>query len=149
MTALQFVRRTLWYFTRPKVLGVQAIALTRAGRIVLVKHRYTPGWYLPGGGQNKGETPEAAVLRELGEEIGLRGHAGLECAGTFPHHANYRTGTVSLFLVRDVTYRPRWSLEIQQVEEFALEALPVDISSLTRERIAEQISLGAIGERRT
>ena len=34
----------------------------------------TPGrWTLPGGGLNHGEDPEAAALRELAEETGLRG----------------------------------------------------------------------------
>ena len=149
MTAVQAARRTLWFFTRPKVRGVQAITLTPEERIVLVKHRYARGWHLPGGGQKKAETAEAAVLRELSEEIGLRGHGAIERAGVFLHRANYRTGTVTLFLVRDVLYEAPWSLEIQQVKEFALDELPADTTSLTRTRISEQISLGAIGERRT
>ena len=149
MFAVQRARRTVWYFTRPKVRGVQAIALTPAGRVVLVKHRYARGWHLPGGGQKKGETAEAGILRELSEEIGLRGHGGVEAAGIYRHQSNYRAATVSLFLVRDVRYQPPWSLEIEQVKEFALDGLPPDTTRLTRARIAQQISLGTIGERRT
>ena len=40
--------------------------------ILLIKRRDVPVWVLPGGGIEKGETPEQAVLRELEEETGYR-----------------------------------------------------------------------------
>lgn len=49
-------------------------ALIRGEKILMVRHQ-TPGtrafWTLPGGGVEDGETPEAAVIREVREETGL------------------------------------------------------------------------------
>jgi 8-oxo-dGTP diphosphatase len=54
-------------------ISVKAIVMV-GGRILLAKHRDSQGvWYcLPGGGQEHGETVEAALVRECAEETGLR-----------------------------------------------------------------------------
>jgi 8-oxo-dGTP diphosphatase len=58
-------------------VGAYALAIDDAGRILLC--RTAPSvlpkqlWMLPGGGLDFGEAPEAAVVRELDEEAGLRG----------------------------------------------------------------------------
>ena len=39
--------------------------------MALVRHTYTDGWYLPGGGVKKGESFETALHRELKEEVAL------------------------------------------------------------------------------
>ncbi|MET0606844.1 MAG: NUDIX domain-containing protein [Beijerinckiaceae bacterium] len=41
-----------------------------------------PFWYTPGGGIDPGETPEEAALRELDEEVGIRGVALGPCVAT-------------------------------------------------------------------
>ena len=40
--------------------------------ILLVKRRDVPVWVVPGGGIEKNETPEEAVVREIFEESGYR-----------------------------------------------------------------------------
>lgn len=40
--------------------------------ILLIKRRDVPVWVLPGGGIDKGETPEKAAIREMEEETGLK-----------------------------------------------------------------------------
>ncbi len=57
----------------PIVFGANAAVVDDAGRILMVRHSYRRGWHLPGGGVERGEAPEAAVRRELGEEVGLSG----------------------------------------------------------------------------
>ncbi len=69
---LQFGRALpdLSYRDRPAAFGV----LERDGRIAVVFVTRRDGRYfdLPGGGIDAGETPEQAVVREFGEETGLR-----------------------------------------------------------------------------
>ncbi|HET9050084.1 MAG TPA: NUDIX domain-containing protein [Candidatus Dormibacteraeota bacterium] len=53
------------------VWGAQA-AILREGRILLQFRLWPPGWELPGGHCNDGETPLQTALREAREETGLR-----------------------------------------------------------------------------
>ena len=58
-------------WTRGMTLGVRALAVDPAGRVMLVKHTYLAGWWLPGGGVDRRETCDVAAARELFEETGL------------------------------------------------------------------------------
>lgn len=107
--------------------GAHAIALTPAGRVILVKLRYARGWRLPGGGRSGDETLDHAVLRELREEIGMTSHGRLSPV----------PGLGSVLLVENVVYRPRrWSWEVEKVIEADPDALPRDLSPLTSRWIA-------------
>jgi len=60
----------------PYRAGVGAVLFNRRGEVFVARRIDTPGdaWQLPQGGLGKGEEPEAAIFRELAEEIGT-GHA--------------------------------------------------------------------------
>lgn len=131
VSLFQAVRRSIWFFTEPATVGVHGIPVTADGKIVLVKLSYARGWRLPGGGLKKDEDRQAGMLRELREEIGLTSHQSVELVTGFEHRPDYRRGTASLFVVRGVQYRPGWSLEVAQVGEFMLEALPADTAGVT------------------
>jgi ADP-ribose pyrophosphatase YjhB (NUDIX family) len=129
-TFLHSLRRALWRVAGRRD-GVHAVPLTGAGRVVLVLLTYAPGWRLPGGGLKRGEGAENAILRELREEIGLRSHGRIERLEDVGEEAAGGTGRSALFLVRDVVYRPRRSLEVEEVREFDPEALPPDTARWT------------------
>lgn len=130
-TFLHGLRRAVWKVRGPRRAGVHAVPLTKEGKVVLVLLTYAPGWRLPGGGLKRRESPETAMLRELREEIGLVAHGGIERLEVA------RPGSVPLpdrsafFLVRDVVYRPRRSLEIEEVREFDPQRLPDDVTPWT------------------
>ena len=134
-TFLHSLRRLLWLATGPGREGVHAVALTAAGRVVLVKLTYAPGWRLPGGGRKRGEAPVEAILRELREEIGLTGHGAIERLEDV-HPAGLPGDRSALFLVSDVAYRPRQSLEVEEVGEFDPADLPEDTAAWTRDTLA-------------
>lgn len=48
-----------------------ALFLDERGRVLLVEPTYKPGWDIPGGVIEAGETPSAACAREIQEELGL------------------------------------------------------------------------------
>jgi 8-oxo-dGTP diphosphatase len=61
------------YPARP-IVGI-GVAVLRPGAVLLVRRGQPPNlgaWSLPGGGQELGETAEAAARRELLEETGLQ-----------------------------------------------------------------------------
>jgi phosphopantetheine--protein transferase-like protein len=47
-----------------------------AGRLLVVEPTYRPGWTLPGGTVDAGESPRQACEREITEELGLRRRVG-------------------------------------------------------------------------
>ena len=55
-----------------RIEGAHLLATDDEGRILVVRTTYLgPGWMLPGGRIERGETPHAAAVRETREETGL------------------------------------------------------------------------------
>ena len=75
-----------------KILTVVAVALVDADGRVLIARR-PPGkalaglWEFPGGKLDPGERPEAALIRELGEELGIAVKEACLAPLTFASHA--------------------------------------------------------------
>jgi ADP-ribose pyrophosphatase YjhB (NUDIX family) len=120
-------------------LGVRAMLL-EDDRVLLVKHSYLPGWYLPGGGVEAGESLGEALEREIREE------AGAVLSGRPLLFAIYRNGHVqrsdhvALYVCRDWQRHEapgRRSREIVDCRLFPLDNLPSDASPGTLARIRE------------
>jgi TDG/mug DNA glycosylase family protein len=78
--AVPWFDRLDWFFElsarvwrMPQRTGVRAVVLDPADRILLVRFADAMGtwWATPGGGIDPGETDAEALVRELGEEVGL------------------------------------------------------------------------------
>lgn len=120
-------------------LGVRAAVLNAEGGVFLVRHTYTPGWHLPGGGVEPGETLMEALAKELREEANLRFVGEPSLHGIFLNDAVSRRDHVAVFVVREFERTgPRMpDREIAEADFFPLEALPPETTRGTRARLAE------------
>ncbi|MBC2877324.1 MULTISPECIES: NUDIX domain-containing protein [Streptomyces] len=55
---------------RPR-MAAGALFFDEDGRVLLVRPSYKPGWEIPGGYVENGESPLAACRREVAEELGI------------------------------------------------------------------------------
>lgn len=132
LTSAHKVLKAAWFVRRPRTLGAHAVALTRERKLILVKLRYARGWRLPGGGRRPGEYAQAAVIRELREEIGMTAYGRIRFACELEESIDFKRDLAALLIVEDVRYVPRrWSWEVEQVGEFEIGRLPFDTASLT------------------
>jgi 8-oxo-dGTP pyrophosphatase MutT (NUDIX family) len=126
---------------RGLTLGVRVAVLNDRGEVFLVRHTYTPGWHLPGGGVEVGETLEEALAKELREEalISLTGPAQFQ--GIFFNRGVSRRDHIALYIVRDfaVDGVKQPDREIAQAGFFPLAALPEGLTPATRRRLDEII----------
>lgn len=95
------------------------------GRIVLIQRRNPPpGWALPGGFVDVGETVEQAAVREVREETGLEVRLG-ELLGVYSDPARDPRGhTVSVVFTGEARGTPQAGDDAGAVQAFALDALP-------------------------
>lgn len=98
----------------PTVLGAAGAVFDPQGRVLLVWHRYSPGWRLPGGGVGRGEPPQAALLRELVEEVGLAGGAA-QFFALYSRKAGWATNVVALYRIHGAAVNFRPNLEIREI----------------------------------
>jgi 8-oxo-dGTP pyrophosphatase MutT (NUDIX family) len=130
--------RAWWRVRRSMTLGVRALVRDETGRVLLVRHSYTPGWHFPGGGVERGETALEALARELAEEAGVAADAAPVLLGFYANHANFANDHIALYRVdcwRACAHAPTG--EIVERGFFALDALPEGVSAATRRRLAE------------
>ena len=133
-----------WRLSRGLTLGVRGLVIDRQGRVFLVKHTYIPGWHLPGGGVEPGETVLDALARELKEEGNIELVDTPKQFGIYLQPAVSRRDHVVLFVVERFRQPapPVPDREIMAHGFFPPDALPQDTSAATRARIAE-VMIGA------
>jgi FlaA1/EpsC-like NDP-sugar epimerase/8-oxo-dGTP pyrophosphatase MutT (NUDIX family) len=124
---------------RPMTLGVRAIVVNKQDEILLIRHRYEPGWQLPGGGVENGESALEALYRELLEEGGVKMRGSGQFLGSFFNADVSRRDHVLVYLVRefDIPMGENISPEIEERGFFPRLQLPVGTTPGTRRRIQE------------
>jgi ADP-ribose pyrophosphatase YjhB (NUDIX family) len=146
---LRRVLHLYWRFSRGLTVGVRALVVGPEGEVLLVRHSYVPGWHLPGGGVEPGETLLDALTRELAEEADVSLLAAPKLHGVYFNDAASRRDHVALFVVREFRreVRPKRSREILDCRFFPAGGLPADATGGTRRRLAEILDGAATGER--
>lgn len=128
-----------WRFARGMTLGVRGAVLDGQNRVFLIRHTYVPGWHLPGGGVETGETAPEALARELREEACIAMDGSPELAGVFFNRQVSRRDHVLVYVIRRFTVLAEKTpdREIAEAGFFPLDNLPEGTTAATRRRLAE------------
>lgn len=129
---------------RGMTLGVRGAVLNDRGEALLVRHTYTPGWHMPGGGVEPGETMEQALAKELREEVGVALTGPVALHGVHLNQKRSARDHVAVFVVRHFTIASGTpgdetgaDREIAESRFFPLGDLPAETTGGTRRRLAE------------
>lgn len=129
-----------WFrLSRSLTLGVRGIVVDAEGRVLLVRHTYTPGWHFPGGGVEKGETAVLSIQRELKEEAGIEAAASaIRLLSVHANHSFFPNDHVLIYRIYAWTQgEPTSRNEIAEVRFVDPLMPPEDVSPGTRRRLDE------------
>ncbi|MBM3318179.1 MAG: NUDIX hydrolase [Candidatus Eisenbacteria bacterium] len=111
------------------LVAVDCIVPDEAGRVLLIRRRFPPpGWALPGGFVDAGESLETAVARELLEETGLRLTALAQFHAYSEPSRDPRHPMVSVVFVGRGQGSPRAGDDAGEAAFFALGDLPAEMA---------------------
>jgi len=124
------------------LMRIDALLRTSAngGRIALVRHTYMDHWYLPGGGVKKGESIDAALFREMAEEVGVTDARIERVLGVYHSRREGKDDHIVIFVAQAGSSTELRRTDLAEIEEagwFAPDALPASLSPATARRIAE------------
>jgi ADP-ribose pyrophosphatase YjhB (NUDIX family) len=120
-------------------LGVRAIVEDKQGHILLVRHTYVTGWYLPGGGVETGQTMEQALAMELREEVNIDEMGKVKLLGIYLNRKFSKRDHVGLFHCKNWSKMTEFNpnREIAEIGFFSLDDLPTGTTKGTLARLAE------------
>ncbi|MEM6761725.1 MAG: NUDIX domain-containing protein [Pseudomonadota bacterium] len=126
----------------PVTLGVRCMVIDADERVLLVRHTYTAGWHLPGGGVDAHESARTAATRELKEETGVDLQTPADFFALYWNKALAGRDHVALYVARldgridDGVLRTP-AAEIADAMLCPLTDLPDDAAPSVRRRVAE------------
>jgi len=143
------MKLTRWQKTKASVflfiMGVKRritfgvrVALIDGEKIFLIRHTYMPGWQLPGGGVEPGETAAYSAEREVEEETGYKVAGPLELFALYHNVVVTDRDHVALYVCRQferADFKP--NSEVAEVGWFHFDALPEGATKGTRQRVDE------------
>ncbi|MBS0289971.1 MAG: NUDIX domain-containing protein [Proteobacteria bacterium] len=133
------IRRRLQRLLSMTTIGVKGLIINQQQQVLLVEHTYMPGWHLPGGGVKAGETPKAAVIREIEEETGLIVDENPILFAIYAHQVLGANDYPMLFIIKTFTLptKAKPCAEIKEARWFDLNNLPSNTTASTIRRIQE------------
>lgn len=133
------LRNTLLGRMGGKIVGVRGILINAQNEVLLLRHTYRPGWYLPGGGVDRNETAAMAVIREVHEETGLSATGQPELFHVYLNRWLGIDDHVLVFAIRQ--YQGKAEIhdpfEIAELGWFALSDLPEEVNPATARCLAQ------------
>lgn len=136
---LRRVQSLVLRVTKGVTFGVRGFVTDGEGGILLVRHSYVPGWHIPGGAVDPGETAMQAVARELSEEAAIAPEGEMHLLGLYFNRGMANRDHVAVYHVplwrRLRTFQP--NREILESRFFAMTDLPSGTAEGTLRRIAE------------
>lgn len=134
------LRRQWWQVRARRLSGCRIVALDDDGQVLLIRHSYGSGlWMPPGGGLARGESALAAARRELAEETGchLTGALLITVVKEDLHRAQNQVHIVGGRVAGPPVADGR---EVIEAAFFAADALPADLPPKLRASLAEWIT---------
>jgi 8-oxo-dGTP diphosphatase len=119
-------------------LGVFAAIIDGRGRILCVRMNYASrGWTTPGGRVESGESPVAALIREVMEETGLEVEPGQLLGVYSKPHKDDVVLSVRARVIGQRVWHP--NDEIAEIGYFGRDELPEPMSVAARTRIVDAL----------
>lgn len=122
MKIIFFFARIYWKIFHPLTWGVR-LMLVKNDEIVLVRHTYRDGWYLPGGGLKRRESFQEAARREAHEEAGAN-LGNLEFWGVYSNLIGDTSDHEIVMLCEEFELNGKSDHEIAECRAFPLNDLP-------------------------
>jgi ADP-ribose pyrophosphatase YjhB (NUDIX family) len=130
--------RPWWFVMRPHTVGTKVVV--RCGdEVLLVRHSYARRgeWDIPGGFVRPGEEAATAVVRELGEELGIAPVATLSM-GDVPSRMDFKRERLHVFAV-DIAPGSQLTPSVAEIAALCWarhDALPPDTTRFARRMVA-------------
>lgn len=112
------------FLFRPVRMGVRVLMI-QDDKVLLIRHTYLNGWFMPGGGLKRNESLEQAARREAKEETGSDLNE-INLLGIFTNYLQWKTDHTVVFLCKDFKITSKSDAEIAEMNFFSLNDLPKD-----------------------